>query len=194
MNKFKTKEEVRVYIWNLLREKEVGLFPLFGRIPNFLGVEKSIEKILELEEFKEAKKIFISPDTPQRKILELIDLKEKEVYMATPRLIDGFVKLETFKKNLKDLLEFSKKIAKLPKIDFALIGSVAVDIKGNRIGKGGGYGDREIRMLREINEKVVVASNVHDLQVLEDLSYLAQPHDEKIDLIITPTRIVKCLR
>lgn len=189
---FKNKEEVRNYVWKELKENKVGLFPFFGRIPNFVDVEKSIQKLFQVKEFLESKRIFISPDTPQRKLLNFVDLKEKEVYMATPRLKKGFVKIIKPFERLGELFINSIEIKELPKIDFALIGSVAVDLKGNRIGKGGGYGDKEIKNLRKINEKIIVATNVHDLQVFNDLSYLMKEYDEKIDMIVTPTRIIRC--
>jgi len=190
--KFADKQEVREFVWKILREKNECLFPCYGRIPNFKGVEKTIEKILSLEEFISAKKIFISPDTPQRILLKFVNLEEKEIYMATPRLREGFVRVNKTSTHLKEILSNSTKIKEIPKIDLAIIGSVAVDIKGNRIGKGGGYGDREIKILREKNEKIKIVSNVHDLQVFEDLSYLMKEYDEKIDIIVTPTRIIYC--
>jgi len=190
--KFSSKQEVREYVWKILKEKDECLFPCYGRIPNFKGVEKTIEKILNLEEFKNAKRIFVSPDTPQRLLLKFINLEEKEIYMATPRLKEGFVRVNIKSTNLKEILSKSIKIQEIPKIDLAIIGSVAVDIKGNRIGKGGGYGDKEIKILKEKNEKIKIVSNVHDLQVFEDLSYLMKEYDQKIDIIVTPTRIIRC--
>jgi len=190
--KFSNKQEVREFVWKTLKEKNECLFPCYGRIPNFNGVEKTIEKILSLEEFINAKRIFISPDTPQRLLLRFVNLEEKEIYMATPRLKEGFVRVNTNSTNLKEILSKSIKIQEIPKIDLAIIGSVAVDIKGNRIGKGGGYGDKEIKILREKNEKIKIVSNVHDLQVFEDLSYLMKEYDQKIDIIVTPTRMIRC--
>jgi len=190
--KFKNKNEVREFVWKTLKERNECLFPCYGKIPNFKGVEKTIEKILILEEFEKAKRIFISPDTPQRYLVNSINLNKKEIFMATPRLKNGFVIVKTKSFNLKEILEKSEKIDEIPKIDLAIIGSVALDKKGNRIGKGGGYGDKEIKILREKNNSLKVLSNVHNLQVFEDLSYLIQEHDEKIDIIVTPTRIIYC--
>ena len=188
--KFSSKEEVRKYVWKTLKENKVCLFPCEKHIPNFVGVDITVKKILELEEFKNAKRIFISPDTPQRILIKYC--KDKEIYMATPRLRNGFCKVKNYYSSLKDILKNSENIGwNLPKIDFALIGSVAVDLKGNRIGKGGGFGDREIEILRKINSKIVIVTNVHDLQVFEDLSYLMEEYDQKIDMIITPNKVIK---
>ena len=187
---FNSKQDVREFIWRKLKEENIALFPNEGHIPNFKGVIETIEKILELEEYKRANKIFVSPDTPQRYLIKYA-LNGKEVYMATPRLKNGFCKVTKYFNSLKEILKYAKVVGwSLPKIDFALIGSVAVDLKGNRIGKGGGYGDKEIKLLRSKNPDVVVVTNVHDLQVFRDLSYLIEPHDQKVDIIVTPRRII----
>ena len=179
---FHSKQEVRKYVWKKLKEEKVALFPNEGHIPNFKGVEETIRKILELEEYKKAKRILVSPDSPQRPLIKYA-LRDKEVYMATPRLKNGFCRVKKYSNNLKDILSNAEILGwRLPKIDFALIGSVAVDLKGNRIGKGGGFGDREIKFLRDTNPEVVVVTNVHDLQVFEDLSYLMEEHDQKVNI------------
>ncbi len=189
---FKSKQEVREYVWRILKERGICLFPCENHIPNFKGVEVTIMKILELEEYKKAKRIFVSPDTPQRHLIKYALENGKEVYMATPRLRSGFCKVNIYFNSLREILRHAKILGwEIPKIDFALVGSVAVDLKGNRIGKGGGFGDREIKILREKNPDVVIATNVHDLQVFEDLSYLMEPHDQKVDLIVTPKRIIR---
>lgn len=189
---FRSKQEIREYVWKKLREEGVALFPNENHIPNFKGVEDTIKKILELDEYKKANKIFISPDTPQRILIKYAIKDGKEIYMATPKLRKGFCKVAIYSSSLREILNHAKILGwNVPKIDFALIGSVAVDLKGNRIGKGGGYGDREILFLRNINSKVIIATNVHDLQVFNDLSYLMESHDQKVDIIITPTRILK---
>jgi len=189
--RFSSKEELRKYVWNTLREKKVCLFPCYKHIPNFLGVEETIRKILELDEYKKAKRIFVSPDTPQRYLLRYA-IKDKEVYMATPRLRNGFCKVEKYYSSLRDIIRSSKIVGyDIPKIDFALIGSVAVDLKGNRIGKGGGFGDREIKILRDKNPDIIIATNVHELQVFDDFSYLMEEHDQKVDIIVTGKNLLK---
>jgi 5-formyltetrahydrofolate cyclo-ligase len=78
-------------------------------------------------------------------------------------------------------------------VDLIVAGSVAVNRKGIRIGKGGGYSDLEYAIGREvgaIDGKTVVATTVHPLQVLEeDLPVTA--HDFFLDLIATPEEIVR---
>lgn len=55
-----------------------------------------------------------------------------------------------------------------------------------------GYSDIEVALLAEaglISERTVIATTVHDLQVLdEDLP--EEAHDFRVDLIVTPERII----
>ncbi len=193
MKIWKNKQEVREYVWNLLEKKKVALFPNRGHIPNFKGVEKTIEKIKNIELWKKAKIIFISPDTPQRYLIKHALNEKKLVIMATPRLRKGFAIVNSYGNSLREILQNSKIVGyDIPKPDLIIIGSVAVDKKGNRIGKGGGFGDREIEIINSKFGKVKVITNVHDLQVFDDFSYLMEKHDHKVDIIVTPTRIIEC--
>ena len=83
----------------------------------------------------------------------------------------------------------------LGKVGVFVQGCVAVDLNGNRIGKGTGYGDKEFSLLKQHNLLENDAINVvvaHDCQVFDDFSYLMGPHDVKADVILTPTRIIWC--
>ncbi len=118
--------------------------------------------------------------------------------MATPRLRRGFILLEPGgvtpdnAKFLKTALSKGKNIGwNTQQPELMVIGSVAVDLKGNRIGKGDGFGDREIKFFKERFGNIPVASNVHELQVFEDLSYLMEEHDEKVEIIATNERVIK---
>ena len=76
----------------------------------------------------------------------------------------------------------------VPKLDLILCGSVAVNLKGARIGKGGGFSDLEYALLAEagtVSEKTTVVTTVHPIQILrENLPVTA--HDIPVDLIATP--------
>ncbi len=154
----------------------------------------------------EEKQSYILQSRLCSKILPEFALKDgKTLIMATPRLREGYLILkpeavtgrEEFASTIKGAFKYGKKVEaeKLPKADLVITGSVAVDIKGNRIGKGGGYGDREISKLKQgrcIDEKTPIVTTIHDIQILEDLSEFVEEHDIKITHIITPTRVLQC--
>ncbi len=196
--KFSSKQEVREYVWKTLSKAGVALFPNFGKIPNFKGALQSAKVLTNLEEWKQAKTIFCSPDKAQEWVRYFAIKEGKNVIMATPRLSKGFVLLEAWKVKPEEVRFLRKAITKGKtlgwqafKPELLILGSVAVDLKGNRIGKGGGYGDREIKFFRERFGKIIIATNVHELQIFDDLSYLMQEHDEKVDIVVTNERVIK---
>jgi len=67
---------------------------------------------------------------------------------------------------------------------------VAVDKEGWRLGKGGGYGDKEIKTFSGKFGKIPVITTVHELQIVDKVPH--QEFDTKVDYIITPNRIIKC--
>jgi len=73
-----------------------------------------------------------------------------------------------------------------------LVPALAVDLRGNRIGKAGGYYDRLFAQLDRIDPamhpwRVAV---VHDDDVVDEIP--TEPHDRGVDAILTPTRYVVC--
>src|SRR4029079_10816422 len=84
----------------------------------------------------------------------------------------------------------------LPDIDLVLCGSVAVNLKGARIGKGGGFSDIEYGLLIEAGKSAdhaVFATTCHPIQILrETLPVIA--HDLPVDLIATPRAVVEVER
>ncbi len=196
--RFSSKQEAREYVWKKLEEASVALFPNYGKIPNFKGADKSAKLLTSCEEWKKAKIIFCSPDSAQSYVRYLAIKEGKTVIVATPRLRRGFILLEPGSvtpedgKFLKTALSKGKNIGwNTQQPELIVIGSVAVDLKGNRIGKGAGFGDREIKFFKERFGNIPVASNVHELQVFEDLSYLMEEHDEKVEIITTNERVIK---
>jgi len=80
----------------------------------------------------------------------------------------------------------------LPRIDLIVTGSVAVTKNGLRLGKGGGYSELEYAILMEygkVEQSTPIATNVHDLQILNDLP--RDPHDLILDIIATPTKLIR---
>jgi len=193
------KQKLREKIWKILEEKKIAKFPLpcFGRIPNFEGAEKAAKLLATLPEWKKAKIIFSNPDSAQRPVRELVLKEGKILIMATPRLKKGYLKIDPREVKGKEkeastiagAFKYGKPIKDLPKPDLIVTGCVAVDKEGWRLGKGGGYGDREIKTFLEKFGKIPVITTVHDLQIVEKV-----PHNEKdtkLDYIVTPNKIIK---
>ncbi|MHA1322454.1 MAG: 5-formyltetrahydrofolate cyclo-ligase [Candidatus Helarchaeota archaeon] len=196
---------MRDQIWAKMTEEEIASFPLpcFGRIPNFIGAEEASKLILQLPEFRKARFIFSAPDHVLHTIRQITLESRKDLLVATPK-IQEFLLLKDITPRLirksitiKGMYQFGVQV-KFNQIsrplDLFCEGSVAVDRKGNRLGKGKGYGDREFRILQQegiIDEETLVVTLVHESQILEDFSYLMNPQDVKVDIILTPNKIIR---
>jgi 5-formyltetrahydrofolate cyclo-ligase len=205
-----TKEALRTRVWALLERRGVGRFPLplTGRIPNFAGATEAADRLAGLPEWRAARRLKCNPDAPQRAV-RLRALREgKDVYVAVPRLAAARCFLHLDPRRLGDRLTGAATIAgaatlgvpiaphQLPRIDLVVAGSVAVNRKGARLGKGGGYSDLEFALASElgaVDAHTTVVTTVHDLQVLSD-GIPMTPHDVPIDLVVTPTRVIPCRR
>ena len=193
------KRRLREAIWRRLEEAGVARFPLpvWGRIPNFEGAEAAAEKVRGLEVWKKASTVFANPDHAQKPLREHALLDGKTLVMATPRLREGFILikpervrgLESYASTIKGAFKLGLKIKaeSLPRVDLIVTGCVAVDLDGFRLGKGGGYGDREIQILRSRFGPIPVVTTVHDFQVVDRVP--REPGDEKVDIIATPSRL-----
>jgi len=189
-------------IWKLMEQKGIATFPkpVYHRIPNFIGAEKAAQILRNLREYKKAKVIFCNPDSPQRPVREMTLKDGKILVMATPRLKHGFLVIapettigkERYASTIKGAFKYGKETTDFPKPDLIVTGSVAVDEDGNRLGKGRGYGDREVKMIKEKFGKAPVTTTIHDVQLVDYAP--STPQDEKIDVIVTPTKIIRIRR
>jgi 5-formyltetrahydrofolate cyclo-ligase len=168
-------------------------------VPNFEGSEKAAQNVRLLREWKGAKTVFVSPDFAQQKVRENALLDGKLLVMASPKLKHGFIIIDPVKvkgsersaSSIRGALKLGKRVSlqEMPKLDLIVEGSVAVDLQGNRLGKGGGYGDLEIKTLKERFGPLLVVTTVHDVQVVKNVPY--EEKDEKISIVATPTRVIR---
>ena len=202
----KSKDKIRKGVWAAMDREGVSRFPgAEGRIPNFAGAKLAAERISGHRVWKQARTIKANPDSPQTHVRRIALEQGKNLVMAVPRLRDPhpFRLLDPKRlgkdeireaATIKGALKHGRVVAEeeLPEIDFLLCGSVAVNLNGARVGKGGGYSDLEFALLVEagrIDEHTTVATTVHPIQILrENLPML--DHDLPIDLIATPRTMI----
>ena len=202
----RAKQEVRERIWTSLEQKR-AVHPGANRnIPAFIGAEKAAEVLSELPTWKSARVLKTVPDTAQLPVRTRALEDGKMVYMAVPRLaaVKPFYALDPSKIEVPPFEAAQKSIAArigrnvdaddmLP-VDLVVIGSVAVNHRGVRIGKGAGYSDIELALLQEsglISPDTPIVTTVHPLQVIDGEIPEAN-HDFRVDLIVTPDGIIPC--
>ena len=202
-----TKAALRRRVWQLLVAQRVARFPfpIEDRIPNFTGAEAAAARAAALPEWRRAHRLKCNPDAPQRPV-RLRALREgKIVFMAVPRLRAARCFIELDPHRLDGRLAEASTIAGAAKlgravgpdalgaIDLVVAGSVAVNANGRRLGKGGGYSDLEWALARElgvVSARTPVLTTVHDLQILR-AAIPVTAHDVPVDLIVTPSRVIR---
>src|SRR5215471_799301 len=200
------KDEVRKEVWKAMDKEGVSRFPgAEGRIPNFAGARLAAEKLTSHRLWRRARTIKANPDSPQTHARRAALEEGKTVIMAVPRLRDPhpFRVLDPKKMSkaavqeaatIKGALKHGRVVAldDLPEIDFVLCGSVAVNLSGARVGKGGGYHDLEYGILADAG-KIDEHTTVHPIQILRQ-HLMVTDHDLPVDLIATPRAVIEVER
>jgi 5-formyltetrahydrofolate cyclo-ligase len=177
--------------------------PVRGRIPNVRDADKAAERLAQTPEWHRARVVKVNPDAPQRGVRFRALKQGKVLLMPTPRLREGFLLVDPAHapsnrwfeaSSIKGAFELATPIGldELPEIDLVVVGSVAVSPDGDRVGKGEGYAELEfavLRTLKRVPDDVVIATTVHDAQVVQAIPHEA--FDVTLDLICTPTRTIR---
>lgn len=204
------KAALRAEAWQALVDAGAARFPgAFHRIPNFVGAEAAAEALRATPGWQAAGAVKANPDSPQWPVRQRALEDGKVVYMAVPRLAgeDPFTALRPEVLSVSPRAAASIKgagrhgvpvaVADLEPIDLVITGCVAVDAAGARLGKGGGFADLEFALAQAagmITDRTVIATTVHDSQVLATGRIPMTAHDAPLDLIATPTRVIRVAR
>nr|WP_319391075.1 5-formyltetrahydrofolate cyclo-ligase [uncultured Cohaesibacter sp.] len=204
------KIKVRERVWRALRKVAVpdSRFHFdFGEfIADFEGGEAAVQRLVDHEYYQKSNYIFITPDN----CLDRLRLKAledgKTVLMTTYSIKRGFWLLDP-KTIAPELYLYAstldgmervgrpvslKDLADMPKVDYMVTGTGAINTKGIRFGKGHGFFDSEWGMLYQIGRistETPSAAVVHDCQLLEE-ELTPDVYDTVADAIFTPTRTI----
>ena len=193
-----------------MAEAGVARFPgAEGRIPNFVGAEAAADRLRTTEAWLAARTVKANPDAPQWPVRQRALEDGKTVYMAVPRLADEhpFFLLDPDQladpprkaSSIKGASRSARRIGvdELEPVDLVVAGCVAAGEDGARLGKGGGFSDLEFALASEaglVGPSTVLATTVHDLQVRPAGVIPSVDHDFRLDLIVTPTRVIEVKR
>jgi 5-formyltetrahydrofolate cyclo-ligase len=200
---YPTKQSARQAIWDRLKTEKLAAFPFppHGRIPNFKGAKDAALRLFDEPEWRDAKCIKVNPDSPQKYVRAEALRRGIVVYVPTPKLKAGFLKLDPAKIPFDAIVDASQMsrcarwaepvaLRDLPQMDAIVTGCVAVTESGRRAGKGAGYSDIEFAILRELgHDSVPVATTVNDVQVVG--AFPIESNDLPLTVIATPTRIYR---
>lgn len=202
----RAKDVIRERVWHALEEAGAAPRGVHGRIPAFVGADAAADRLAELAEWKSARVVKANPDRAQLPVrINALDAG-KLLYMAVPKLATErpFYVLDPHALDVapteaatsavaSDVAETADVDALRP-VHLVVCGSVAVDHRGVRLGKGAGYSDIEVALLADaglIDDHTTIVTTVHEMQVLDEPLPHAG-HDFTVDLVVTPTRVIAC--
>ena len=202
------KSVVRQRVWRDLVEAQINIGPAFDRIPNFVGADVAAKRLSELDAWKRARVVKCNPDPPQIPVRLRALYDGKLLFSPVPYLAKGFPYLRIDPEKLAakgvdfetaatsqgfmahgDPIEFED----MPKLDFCVVGCVAVTRLGGRTGKGAGFADLEQGVFRElglVDASTPIATTVHSSQVVANSDVVMESHNSALNYIATELELI----
>lgn len=198
------KRAVRERVWAALDQAHAVKPPgAAGHIPSFVGAEEAAQRLADLDVWQRARVVKANPDKAQLPVRETALREQKLLYMAVPRIatLEPFYLLDPNKVGVdaaasSRAAEVAATVGpeEMQPVDLVMCGSVAVDNRGVRVGKGAGFSDIEMGLLAEVGllgSHTTIVTTVHQLQVVDE-ELPETEHDFRVDLIVTPDEVIHC--
>lgn len=198
-------------IWSALRE--VGRpdsrfhWDFSSFIADFEGSDAATARVIELDGWRWAERVFITPDNSTELLRREAMRAGKTLLVTTYGIRRGFLQLDprdvpaeevSYAATLDGLDRYARPVTlgelrNGAPLRMLVTGGSAVSRNGVRFGKGHGYFDLEWAMLSEIGLTDAcseVVDVVHDRQYVDD-DLEGEAHDVRVDWIVTPTRTLR---
>lgn len=203
------KDALRGKVWGLLEAREAAIGSPWSHIPNFVGAEEAAARLAQLPIWTNAQVVKSNPDEAQAPVRRRALEAGKLLYMPIPELKDGlpFVLLDPDDLQRRSVsfedashhthaIHVGRKVRfeEMKPLDLIIVGCVAVTRNGGRTGKGAGFADLELGILREfglVKPDTPIVTTVHPLQIVPDDQLVMQPHDSALHWIITPDEVIE---
>jgi 5-formyltetrahydrofolate cyclo-ligase len=198
------KDRLRSQVWTALKAQGAAVGEPAGHIPRFVGAEQAAERLATLPCWSQAKVVKCNPDRAQEPVRLRALQDGKQLYIAVPRLTKPrcFVALEatalarqgvelTVAATNRGAMRYGRLVGfeEMHPIDLVVVGCVAVSRDGGRTGKGAGFADLELGLLRQfglVQADTPVVTTVHAVQIVAEQQLPMLTHDWFLTWIVTP--------
>ena len=202
------KDAIRHEIWRALEREGMAVGPAWSMIPNFVGADMAAWHLAQTDAWKRARTVKTNPDHPQIPVRIRALYDGKVVYTPVPYLTHDFPYLRLDPEALRskgvsfelaatsegfmqhgERLEFED----VERLDFCVVGSVAVSRAGGRTGKGAGFADLETAIFRELGTVTAMtplATTVHSIQLVDNAAIVIESHDSPLDFVATESALI----
>jgi 5-formyltetrahydrofolate cyclo-ligase len=202
------KDAVRSEVWQRLDQGGMGMGPTWSHIPNFIGADVAAWRLAQTEAWQAARVVKCNPDPPQIPLRLRALYEGKVLYAPVPYLTADFPYLKVdpaviaakgvsfeLAATSEGYVAHGERVQfhQVERLDFCVVGSVAVGRGGGRTGKGAGFADLETGIFRElgiIDAATPMATTVHSSQLVEDARVFMMPHDSPLDFIATEAELI----
>lgn len=202
------KDRLRARVWTQLKSQGVAVGEPVGHIPRFVGADQAAARLAALPVWQQARVIKCNPDTAQAPVRLRALQDGKVLYMAVPRLTQArcFVALTApdlrqhgvaldVAATHRGAMQYGRLVtlAEMAPIDLVVVGCVAVSRDGGRTGKGAGFADLELGILRQqglVQADTPIVTTVHSLQIVASAQLPMLAHDWSLTWIITPDEAI----
>ena len=202
------KDVLREQIWSALIDADAVFADPHDAIPDFKGAGAAAARLATLPFWAAAQVVKCTPDACQQPIRLRALQDGKVLYMAYPRLAvyPCFLRLTAAEltaagADLGTASTMDGAIAhgvpvpfeEMAHIDVVNVGSVAVTRNGGRTGKGAGFADLELALLREhgvVDDRTVVVGTVHPLSIVADDAITMTATDSPLHWVVTADEAV----
>jgi len=186
----------------------MGMGPTWSHIPNFIGADVAAWRLAQTEAWQAARVVKCNPDPPQIPLRLRALYEGKVLYAPVPYLTADFPYLKVdpvviaakgvsfeLAATSEGYVAHGERVQfhQVERLDFCVVGSVAVGRGGGRTGKGAGFADLETGIFRElgiIDAATPMATTVHSSQLVEDARVFMMPHDSPLDFIATEAELI----
>lgn len=188
----KTKKEIRREILqrrdsiskNIKAEKDIAILQRIIMLPEFLNAKTILFYASFRSEVDTIDLIKLSLHLDKRAVLPKV-CKEENIL----RLYE-IESLDELARGYMWILEPSvdeTRLRNISDIDLIIIPGAAFDSHGNRLGYGAAYYDK---LLANMKKKIPIVAPAYGEQIVEKIP--TEPHDIKVDKIVTDTMVIDC--